>query len=365
MDKTSLRNIPHITELKAIAIFFIALTHYSQMFSTTFIDEVLAMGQMGCQFFLVVSCFTLSVSQEMEPKSYRQFIIRRFQRISIPWWLALIAYVLAGYGSMLLFKKNYFGTNIDPISILLNFVFLNGLLPFCNNNVVRGGWYIGTTVLLYLLHPFLFNIYKKSMEKCGKYLKVLFPSLLFCICFPVLNVISLNLPDAIENNTFWYFNVINQLTCYSLGFILYDFWKNDEFDKVHIPWIKCGLALLIGAVVFYSNWGVAPLLIPLLFGIVSVYLMIALMKSNMLSLQKLVGEKLNKIGKLSFSLYLTHLFVVWYFTRAIKYVLSRFIISEVLMFFIILPIATVCCYFAAILFNRIVGMIESRVYSNR
>lgn len=202
------------------------------------------------------------------------------------------------------------------------------------------------------------------MGKYGKWLKALCPLSLFCICFLILNLISLNLPGVIENNTFWYFNVLNQLTCYSLGFVLYDFWKNDEFDKVCIPWIKCGLSLLIGAVVFYSNWAVAPLLIPLLFGIVSMYLIIALMqkKNNRNLLRDVVGEKLSKIGTLSFSLYLTHLFVVWYLTRAIKYVLSGLISSEMWMFFIILPIAAVSCYFVSILFNRIVVLIESRVY---
>lgn len=61
--------------------------------------------------------------------------------------------------------KNVYKSSTDILGIIINVFCLNGLIPQYNNNIVPGGWYIGTLVILYLMFPITYFILKKENAK--------------------------------------------------------------------------------------------------------------------------------------------------------------------------------------------------------
>lgn len=355
--------IPYISELKAIATLMIVITHYSQAFNCPFINSWLAIGQIGVQIFLLLSSFTLSISITKKTYTYTQFIKRRIKRIAIPYWLTILFYIVCGLSCLLVFHYNPIQTNLSPVSIFLNILFLNGLFPFCNNNVVLGGWYIGTIFILYIFHPLLFNLYQYMNSRFKNITRFVFPMLIAFMGGISILVISLLTQLPIENNSFLYFSFLNQIGCYSLGFVLCDIWNTNDIYKIKYSIIISILLLVLGGFLFYSNLALAPMLFPTVFGIAFLFFVTFLLQR-----EKIKPHKEFKIfiivEELSFSIYLTHIFVVKYFASISKKILGLFINSETVLFVVILPISLMLVFIISKLFSIIVNRIEMKIYNH-
>ena len=147
--------------VKGIAMIMVILVHYGQNYSIG-IAKVCWYLQMGCPMFFVASGFGIMClvnnryKGALTTKNIGQFYFSRFKSLAPGWYIAFIGIFLVNTILLYLTGKTLsFGTNRGVLSILCNLIFLNGLLPFCNNNVMLGGWYIGTTVILYLLTPLI------------------------------------------------------------------------------------------------------------------------------------------------------------------------------------------------------------------
>lgn len=97
--------------------------------------------------------------------SVKDFYKRRLLSIAQGYWISIAVYV--GFG---LFTEyvggNFLGINTEPGNVGANFCLIHGLIPTeANNKVVKGGWYVGTLVILYLLFPLLRKLYKKCASK--------------------------------------------------------------------------------------------------------------------------------------------------------------------------------------------------------
>ena len=144
--------------IKGIAMVMMILVHANQSFDPNV--KLFTFFQMGCQMFFVVSgfCAAMSFERRLSNKNYisatKSFYVKKFESIAPAWYfMILIVYIvntvlLKAIGHILVF-----GINREPIAILCNLLFVHGLVPRCNNNVMPGGWYIGTTMLLYLVTP--------------------------------------------------------------------------------------------------------------------------------------------------------------------------------------------------------------------
>lgn len=154
--------IDEITFWKGVAILMIILTHSHQMFNLPYSMRMIPMfGQMGCQIFFVLSCFGLCLSYERRAPKYIEFLKRRIKSISIGYWLTIVLTLLLSLFAEKIFGENIFLTCTNKIKVIENVFFLHGLDPSIdgNNMVVRGGWFIGTLVILYVLFPILFHLY--------------------------------------------------------------------------------------------------------------------------------------------------------------------------------------------------------------
>lgn len=200
--------------LKGIAIIMVILVHIGQAFDLPrWLTLITGFGQMGCQIFFVISAFTICLSKEKRSQPYHIFIFRRLARLAPGWWSIIVITLILSIASVLVLGYNIFGTSHQPLDIVINVLFLNGLFPTAaNNSVVRGGWFVGTIVLLYLLTPALYKLYygvkSRIWEKNRRWI--------FPIGALLLNVaISLFIffidTDGFEaNRNFIYFNIITQ-----------------------------------------------------------------------------------------------------------------------------------------------------------
>ena len=147
------RRLASLDIIKGLAMIMVILVHFNQSFSNGV--DFFRFGQMGCQLFLVVSGFGACLSFEKKCKKETSFVnasksfyLSRIKTIAPPWWFMMfIIYIM----NTILIQSGHslvFGTNRSFWGILFNALFLNGLIPQCNNNVMPGGWYIGTSMLL-------------------------------------------------------------------------------------------------------------------------------------------------------------------------------------------------------------------------
>ena len=143
---------------KGIAICMVILVHSQQKISGIHF-QILDFGQMGCQIFFVLSGYTTAMSLK---KKKDGFFLRRYISIAPGYYFML----LITHGINFLLQRwdltIGFAQNSSLVSLVINVFLLQGLFPFCNNNVMAGGWYIGTLMLLYLVAPYLHRMLLKS-----------------------------------------------------------------------------------------------------------------------------------------------------------------------------------------------------------
>ena len=114
-----------------------------------------AYGQMGVQLFFIASAFTLCLSHEkrkIEKYSLTNFYIRRFFSIAPLYYLGITLYfiieITKGFVSHDINDSQY-----SLVNVLANVFFVNGFYPPANNNIVPGGWSIGTEFAFYAIFP--------------------------------------------------------------------------------------------------------------------------------------------------------------------------------------------------------------------
>jgi peptidoglycan/LPS O-acetylase OafA/YrhL len=144
-DYMESKHIKSLDIIKGIAMMMVILVHYNQMFYSANI-LLSKFGQMGCQIFFVasgfgsaISFFKISKSCENKKEAWKKFYLSRIKAIGPAWWgMILIVFLVNTLSLKTTGKSLAFGTNRGAVSILLNVLFLNGLFPFCNNNVMPG-----------------------------------------------------------------------------------------------------------------------------------------------------------------------------------------------------------------------------------
>jgi peptidoglycan/LPS O-acetylase OafA/YrhL len=303
----------YVDAMRGIAILMVILVHTSQRVPnlSPLMGRLAEYSQMGVQLFFVVSAYTLCLSFERrskEPYSISSFYIRRLFRIAPLYYIAIPIYF-----AFHIVKQHY---NSEPISttepysivnIVANILFIHGFVPSANNNIVPGGWSIGTEMAFYLCFPLLFVISKKI---AGNRPIQLFALLLFCLGANLaLQLIIIRVTNnSFQNGNFFYFNIINQLPVFLVGIIAYSL----HSQKIH-PIILSRLVSIFGFLIFFA----IPLLLwkskmQLLFAVIPTISAISyLFLMNWIKATKRQSGLLCKIGVVSFSMYIFHFLFAW------------------------------------------------------
>ena len=226
-NKNRLKSIDII---KGIAILMIIFVHSTQKFPNLngILKGISRYGQMGCQAFFLISGFTLCLSASR--KGLHGFYKSRFINIAPGYYFMIILYLILNTIIGVFNLPVAVETNTTWIGIVVNLLFLNGVIYKYNNNVVPGGWYIGTIAIFYLIFPFIYKVLEKIKSKkilyALPYIVGIF-SLVIQIIFGIYKGTSI----YSQNNSFIYFSILKQLPCMLLGMIVIYKYKDGKLSE--------------------------------------------------------------------------------------------------------------------------------------
>ncbi len=328
------KNLAYIDVLRGIAILMIILVHtvHTVHGVSKLAIDISQYGQMGVQLFFVASAYTLCLSQIRragEKKPLISFSIRRFFRIAPLYYLAIVGYFLLEPYVHILEKIKLAYSQYTFQSIVANILFIHGFVISANNNIVPGGWSIGTEMAFYALFPMLFALF------CWAYHQQGMLALYFLVGFSVF--LNVGIQWAIGqfsstepvNNRFIYFNIINQLPVFMLGMVIF-FYHHNKIRlrlSVSIQFTIFSIITLVEIVLLQSsqNWVFA--FIPVCAGISFMLLL------NVLRDLRYANPFLQRIGQVSYSMYIFHFIFVWYLVPNMIGNLGKIIMPELLLIF--------------------------------
>ena len=296
----------------------VILVHTSQSvaLSDYWLQILAAYGQMGVQLFFVASAYTLCLSSKRrknEKNAIANFYIRRFFRVAPIYYLGIIGYFTLRF----LLGCSQFGQCSIPsqyttLNVIANILFVNGIYAPANNNIVPGGWSIGTEVLFYLVFPFLFTIISKFLT--NKFFVVSLPLFMVMISCSML-VLS---GHDVRNNEFIYFSLFNQLSVFAVGislFLIHTYHGSliSRFKLTHLYVLMIGFS----SISIYIGW-IAPqansfIVVPFISAIAFAFL-IEIFKRN--KSNKLWF--LESIGQRSYSMYIIHFVFAHELSKAVN-----------------------------------------------
>ncbi|WP_339540584.1 acyltransferase family protein [Pseudomonas sp. RA_5y_Pfl1_P24] len=309
MSVQSVRKHDYIDAIRGLAIILVVMTHASQYVKplSDLLQRIMVEGARGVQLFYVASAVTLCMSWAAR-KSHEQspilnFYIRRFFRIAPMFYLAIIGYLILNGVAATYWAPNGIEWWFVPITAL----FLHGFHPETINSVVPGGWSIAVEMTFYLVFPFLMR-FRKAYYFLGV--------LLVCVLLQRLNsYVSVRVfpyPPGQEYMAvnFSVLNFISQAPVFLMGVFAYLFLTRARVSDAKML-IVGGLLFCFLSVKFWTlshkpvtHDVYAGAMFAVLFVLVAYY-----------PVRILVNKFMIGLGKLSFSMYLTHFAVLSLFTK--------------------------------------------------
>ncbi|MDQ8204996.1 acyltransferase [Pelagicoccus sp. SDUM812003] len=310
MSEKKLKKYEYIDALRGIAILAVFMIHVAQTAtpSSSALIRITNFGHLGVQLFFLTSALTLFLSMasrkgnESHPITF--FFIRRFFRIAPAFYLALIVYLIHNGTS-----ASYFAPNgISWWHIASTVFFIHGWHPETITSVVPGGWSIAVEMTFYAIIPFLFKTIKSTHTAVAAFIGSVILSI-------IVHTILINhlLPFFPQNEQylvkdFAYLMFFNQLPVFILGILIYHLIKSEALRKnSDTSLLFSSLSLLL---LFMTYMGSPP---PLkmpehIYSSICFSLLIISLYAHPLPL--IVNKLTVSIGKLSFSLYLSHFLVI-------------------------------------------------------
>lgn len=296
------RKLAFVDRMRGIAILLVIAMHYLQVFASPVIRDWGELGQIGVQVFFVASAFTLCLSADQrrsEAHPLRNFYIRRYFRIAPLYYLGIVFYAW-------MFTVSGEGAPYTPGNVLANVFFVHGLVPAANNNVVPGGWTIGTEMLFYLVFPALFPALNEAWERWGR--KALYGAVAigFAVAIGWQVLFRVTYGVWLPNNGYAYGAIVNQVPVFACGMAWF-FAVTREGLGVNVRRDSAVAAAATIACWLILGWELRPFygMIPAIAAIGTLGL------GNALRADSRSGGWLAAIGKVSFSLYIIHFALVW------------------------------------------------------
>ncbi len=298
-----------VDALRGIAVLLVMLTHTAQPVEglSGALDALAKYGQTGVQLFFVASAYTLCLShmrRAHEPRPVASFYLRRLFRIA-----PLYIVGIATYFGLHLLRQGAGPWVLEPYTpahVAANLFFVHGFVPAANNNIVPGGWSIGTEMAFYALFPLLFAgaarlaAWRSGALAAGVIGVALLHTLLQAMWLQ-------GTPLAVAGNNFAYFNLVTQLPVFGLGLLA---WFAQEDDRA-TPWPTWARAALLvgGTLLTLLLWRTRQ---PWLFALIPVTAALAFLAL----LQLLRGAAhlprwLCRVGSVSYSMYVFHFVFAW------------------------------------------------------
>ena len=316
MSAATVSKLAFVDLLRGIAILMVVVVHTAIVVPglTGHLAQLVRYGQMGVQLFFVASAYTLALSfgrTARDGVAVREFYIRRYWRIAPMYYLGIAAY----FGLTLV--KSILETGgvraldpYTPLNVLANVLFMHGLYPPANNNIVPGGWSIGTEMLFYLVFPFLFGLAGRVHNRggTGGVVALVLGAVVVNVLFQAARVGTWAL--SLPNNSFFYLSFVNQLPVFMIGLMAY-FVICDRDPRGHRElFVDGGLFLASTALSWLlwqqREWGWTFVFMPVAAG-TSFYFLLLFARELPFRVRLI-----ERIGQLSYSIYVVHFLLAWY-----------------------------------------------------
>jgi peptidoglycan/LPS O-acetylase OafA/YrhL len=335
MDRNN--KLSYIDALRGIAILMVILRHVglNVKVDNFLMNVLIGSGQMGVQMFFVASAFTLCLSSSNrlgEKGHIKKFFLRRYFRIAPIYYLGILTYFIVTLIDSK-FKTGHFiiAEYYTIENIFKNVFFINGLFKDGNNNVVPGGWSIGTEMIFYFIFPFLFSFCNKHLNSFIKIFFFILIGLGISFCFLL---IMKRAGQSITNNSFAYFNIFNQISVFFVG-IAYFFitkYKMYSFKENKKNLLLFFIIFCLAKIVWHIKNDLVMSIVPFLYA-VSFTFIFEFFKYN----NKINAKWLLDIGKASYTLYITH----FIFATFLTFYINQYVPSKSVLMLIIIYISNV------------------------
>ncbi len=301
----------YIDALRGWAILAVILVHVWIWTGadSDFLNRLSARGAYGVQLFYIISAYTLllSFNQRQNQKSFSlgQYFTRRFFRVVPLFYLAILL-----YAPMWQFVPRYWMPDgINSWHFVSSMTFLHGWHPLWVNSIVPGGWSMAVEMTFYCLFPLL-CLGITTLRRAMVFVLV---SLLAGMVLShwayhyYLPVVPQRFSYIVSNFAYIYMPT-TQLCVFALGFVLYFLFNNKRYQSL----IKQagGYCLMAAGVLVFVLIYWSPVFLPEFFVFACVFTLL-LPGFAGCELPLLVNSLINRIGRLSYSLYLSHFGVIY------------------------------------------------------
>lgn len=327
-----------IQYLRGIAALFIVLCHISYI----------PFGQFGVDIFVCISGFVIMLSTESKGKFDKDFFFKKFIRIApLYYFITLITFILCKI------KPTLFYTTVANWPNLLKSILF---IPYsCNGNVLPIfpiGWYINIAMELYL-------IFYIAMKISYKYRAVISLAIL-----SILVIIGRVFKFAAEPYEFWTRTVLIE---FIFGIVAFYIYKHFKTAKKSVKKSSFTVALFFVCLILFLimiladsynvsldrsiKWGIPAFLMLLIF----------VMYFDMQKPSSYINKIFIYIGNISYSLYMTHYFVVKFFERLV-YPLDRFNVYTFSLTILVIIIAVIVGSIFNLIFEKKLNGIIKKIY---
>lgn len=291
--------------LRGLAALGICLYHYGHGFlpDGSLLKQFTEPLYLGVDVFLIITGFTLTLSlfkQNYQIANIGTYLKKRLTRIEIPYYASLVLVIGMAYGSKLFPQYEWKGLQLDPIAIAAHFVHLNDILGLPWLHEVY--WTLAIQVQYYLFMSFAFVALAYPKKWVNH---------LFLLAFFLAQIIS-------TKPYFTYFS-----STFIIGIVLASYY----LQRMKFPETIVWLLVILSHTYIYGEMS------HLVTQSVTIFVLFFLsIRSNFT----------NFLGKISYSLYLTHLTIGWSF---IGFMLDAFHLQQYIEL-LILVACTISILFA-------------------
>jgi len=299
------RNLGYIDAMRGLGVLGVFLDHVGhqsgmiERWSTTLSDA----GGFGVQLFYVASAFTLFLSldgRKSEASPTRNFFLRRFFRIAPVFYLAMLVTV-----ALNLLHVRFAITQPTHRDLLLGFFFLHGFSPTGINTVTAGAWSIADECLFYAMLPWLYRRVRNLTGCVVVLCAVIAVNHLANFCF------HRAFPSQDQYLVWWF---PTELPVFMIGIVGYYLWKTILHSGSYRP-VSARLLSLVLLVTAAGIFCFVHRHLPLLHGVAAIAVLLGLMLHPW---EFFVNGATRFLGKISYSMYLLHFFVIVFLSAVIS-----------------------------------------------
>lgn len=306
-----------VDSLKGIAIAGVVLVHAGGSILPSPLQSIVTSGARGVQLFFIISAFlTFQSLQKLRTSS-----LTRSWKSDVKWFISRILRIAPLYYCIMLLSLYLYGfgpnywlgeySHISSLNVFSHLVFLNGLNPYWINSIIGIEWYVADLVLFMLVSLVLYR-WIKSFERA-----LLFVTVGFCLSCVFTLFMKNWAHDYVQEAYIQIFSVLAQFPAWGLGVLLYFLLSQGSLQKYNEN-KTISYCLLVAALFVFSLFIYEVIIITngtasqLILGVCLLTLIISqVLHSCPIIVNKIWGE----MGKRSFGIYLTHLFMFSLYDR--------------------------------------------------